>query len=468
MALRNTLDLINIMPGIEDVNMYDADNNLAHSSFPDDLIESHNPNCKDCHLDIKTMFPYTERSFRIINMDSKCEMSDKGHSYRLLLINSPILNEESCYTSACHAHSESDTVLGSLVIRIPLEELDANLKKSFILAAIMTLILVSFLMFYTRRRIKNPLHQIIKASEAVSKGDKSTRLEIKTNQLNDMRMVSIAFNEMLDNLQSATDELQNWSQQLEYKVQKKSEELSEMQNELIHIERIASLGKLSSSVAHEINNPLSGVLTYTKLVNKHLRKIEFDDTEKRMMLKYLGVIEDETKRCGEIVKGLLDFSRSDQLDFQPSSLHKVIINAYTLMDHKMKMANISFLTDFSAGRDLIHCSPNQIKQACIAILMNALEAVGESGEILMRTCNPDKDSIKLEISDNGVGISAEDIPNIFEPFFSNKEKTSGIGLGLAIVHGIVQSHNGKVDVDSESGKGTTLSIIFPLIKKLKR
>ncbi|TFH20702.1 MAG: sensor histidine kinase, partial [Bacteroidia bacterium] len=258
-ALRNTLDIINEIPGIEDVNMYDAENNLAYSSSPTDSLENHNPNCKDCHTNIDSMFPPAERGFRIINMDNECEMSEKEHDYRLLLIRSPILNEASCYTNSCHAHSESDVVLGSLVIRIPLEELDANLNKSLILALLTSMILVTFLLLFTRRSIRNPLSEIIRASEAVSKGDKSTRLEIRPNQLNDMRMVSTAFNEMLDSLQSATEELQNWSQQLEYKVQKKSEELSEMQNELIHIERIASLGKLSSSVAHEINNPLSGV-----------------------------------------------------------------------------------------------------------------------------------------------------------------------------------------------------------------
>ena len=269
---------------------------------------------------------------------------------------------------------------------------------------------------------------------------------------------------MLDNLQSATIELQDWSQQLESKVQEKSVELSEMQNELIHIERIASLGKLSSSVAHEINNPLSGVLTYTKLVHKQLRKSTLDDGCKLPLLKYLKLIEEETKRCGEIVKGLLDFSRKDQLDYGDNHLHRILMEAYTLMDHQMKIANINFITDFSASRDLIHCGENQIKQACVAILMNALEAVFENGEILMRTSNPDKDHIKFETRDNGAGIDSEDIPQIFEPFFSAKEKASGIGLGLAIVHGIVQSHKGKIEVDSELGKGTTISIILPLIK----
>ncbi len=410
------------------------------------------------------MFPRKENSFKIVNIDSECRMNQKDYDSRLLLIRSPILNKGSCYTAACHAHKESDDVLGSFVIRIPLEELDANLNKSFLLALLTTLLLVAFLMLFTRKKIKNPLNAIIRASEAVSKGDKNTRLEIKSHQLNDMRLVSCAFNEMLDNLQAATIETQNWSQQLEDKVQQKSEELSEMQNELIHVERIASLGKLSSSVAHEINNPLSGVLTYTKLVHKQLSKIELDDRVKMPMLKYLKVIEEETKRCGDIVKGLLDFSRKDQQDYEPGHLHKILGEAYTLMAHQMKIANNSFLTDFSANSDLVFCSENQIKQACIAILLNASEAVIENGEILMKTSNPDEDNIMLEIMDNGVGIAPEDISQVFEPFFSAKGKATGIGLGLAIVQGIVLGHKGKVDVDSELGKGTTISIILPLIK----
>ena len=288
---------------------------------------------------------------------------------------------------------------------------------------------------------------------AVANGDKSTRLEIKPNQLDDMRMVSQAFNDMLDNLQTATEELQNWSQQLEYKVQKKSEELGAAQNELIHIERIASLGKLSSSVAHEINNPLSGILIYTKLIYKQLSNPELYASKKDSMLKHLKLIENETKRCGDIVKGLLDFSRKDQDDFESKHLHEILQETYELMTHPIKIANISFLTDFSAKSDLIFCSPNQIKQACVAILVNASEAVLENGEIVISTKNPDEDTIRFEISDNGIGIPEDDIPHIFEPFFSTKHDASGIGLGLAIVHGIVKSHNGKIEVKSELGKG---------------
>jgi two-component system NtrC family sensor kinase len=130
----------------------------------------------------------------------------------------------------------------------------------------------------------------------------------------------------------------------------------------------------------------------------------------------------------------------------------------------MKVANIHFIADFSAKTDLIHCSANQIKQVCVAILVNASEAVTENGEILFRTMNPDDEHVRIEITDNGVGIAPEDIPHIFEPFFSTKQNTSGIGLGLAIVHGIVQSHKGKTEVRSERGKETTISITLPLIQ----
>jgi two-component system NtrC family sensor kinase len=469
-ALQNTLDIINTLPGIEDVNMYDTNDNIVYS--PASTGPGHNnPNCKECHSDLGTMFPRKEKSFRIINMDSECTMNQKGYDSRLLLIRSPILNEKSCYTSACHAHNESDEVLGSFVIRLPLEELDSAVKKSstsfFVFAAMITILLLTSLMFFLRRNIKSPLNEIISASEAVSKGDRSTRLEIKRKDVRDIRMVSEAFNEMLDNLQAANLELQNWSHQLEYKVQRKTAELSEMQNELIHVERIASLGKLSSSVAHEINNPLSGILTYTKLVHKQLLKLDMKEPEKSSMLKYLQVIEDETKRCGDIVKGLLDFSRKDQHDFKAVHLHKILKDAFTLMEHQMKMSEINFYIDFSATSDLVQCSENQIKQACIAILLNASEAVSENGDILMKTSNPDKNNIKLEIKDNGVGIPPEDLPHIFEPFFSAKQKASGIGLGLAIVHGIIQSHKGRVDVESEPGRGTTISVILPVLKSRK-
>jgi two-component system NtrC family sensor kinase len=466
-TLQNTLDIINTLPGIKDVNLYDGSDNLVYSSFAPEAEGHIDPNCKNCHHDFASKFPAKEKSYKIIGADTECKMSENNNDQRHLMIRTPILNERSCYMSSCHAHDASDEVLGSLIVKIPLKDLDDAVKESskefYVFATLTTLLLVVILIFFTWRAIKSPLNALVDVSVAVTRGDRSSRVEIKPNQLEDMRTVSQAFNDMLDNLQAANDELKNWSHQLEYKVQKKSEELGAVQNEIIHVERLASLGKLSSSVAHEINNPLSGILIYTKLIHKHLSNPILSDSKKESMLQHLKMIESETKRCGDIVKGLLDFSRKDQDDFEPRHVHEVLQETFELMTHPVKIANIAFSTDFSAKADMVYCNPNQVKQACVAIIVNATEAITENGEIIFRTTNPDDESIKIEVIDNGIGISEEDIPHIFEPFFSTKQDASGIGLGLPIVHGIIQNHKGKIQVKSDSGKGTSVSIILPLI-----
>jgi two-component system NtrC family sensor kinase len=468
-ALQSSLDMINTIPGIDEVNMYDHTDSLVYTTINSDSMSQGDPNCTACHTNLNEMFSRKEKSYRIIYKESACLMNKTIKGHRQLLIRKPILNEQSCYTSACHYHEPYEDVLGSLIIKIPLTDLDEAINKSstefFFLATLTTILLVLFLILFTSSKIKKPLNAIVDASESVAQGDRSTRIEITPNLLDDMRLVSKAFNNMLDNLDAANTELENWSKQLEYKVQKKGEKLLQIQKELIHIERIASLGKLSSSVAHEINNPLSGVLTYTKLVYKLLDRNEIEPQSKDSMLKYLKIIETETKRCGDIVKSLLDFSRKDQENFEPGSMHKILKEAYDLMAHQLKIANIHFYTDFSATSDAISCRENQIKQACIAILVNASEAVTDNGEILMRTFNPDPEHIQLDIIDNGIGIAPDDISHIFEPFFSAKQKVKGVGLGLAIVHGIVQNHKGKITVESELGKQTIVSIALPLHKE---
>lgn len=467
-ALQSTLDIINTISGVDEVNLYDHENELVYSSHFADTLSQANPNCIGCHTDFSTLFPTHEKAYRIIETGSACNMTADGTGHRQLLIRSPILNEPSCYTSSCHAHSPDEEVLGSLIIKVPLEQLDAAVTKSsgefFLTAALITFLLVLSLIFFANRKIRKPLSAIVTASEAVSGGDRNRRIEISPNLLDDMRMVSMAFNNMLDNLDSANKELENWSHQLEYKVQKKSEELSEIQNELIHIERIASLGKLSSSVAHELNNPLSSILTYSKLVSKKINRLDIDKVLSQSLLKHLQVIESETKRCGDIVRGLMDFSRKGQEDFRPAGVNALLSKTYELLEHQMKMANIHFYIDLEATDDTVNCNENQIRQICVALVVNASEAVTDHGEILIRSMNPDEGHYALQVIDNGVGIAPEDLPQIFQPFFSAKRKSSGIGLGLAIVHGIVQSHKGRIEVESEPGKGTTMTVILPLIK----
>ncbi|MDX2414237.1 MAG: ATP-binding protein [Bacteroidales bacterium] len=465
-TLQRTLDIISTMSGIDQANMYDENENLAYSSIVPGDEHQGNPNCKSCHTNLNELFPEKVKSYHIVGDTINCGVLTPEYNGRHLLIRTPILNESSCFTAECHAHDKTDEVLGSLVIKLPLDDLDTAMDQSsgnfLLLATLITAILVSILVVFTRRRIQRPLDALIKASESVSRGDTNIRLDIKPELLDDMRKVSEAFNDMLDKMDAATSELQNWSHQLEYKVQKKSEELSEAQNELIHVERIASLGKLSSSVAHEINNPLSGILIYTKLVHKQINVETFDHPKKEPILKHLKYIENETKRCGDIVKGLLDFSRKDQEDFVEKDIHGLLKSTFDLITHSVKIAGITLKQEMNASDDIAYCSPNQIKQAFFAILVNAIEAISDQGEIAVKTSNPDKNRILISISDNGSGIAPQDMSHIFEPFFSTKRETSGTGLGLAIVHGIIENHKGTINVESEPGKGTSLLINLPL------
>ena len=155
-SLQGTLDIINTMSGIDDVNMYDNKNNLVYSSITNDTISHSDPDCISCHKNFSAMFSSTEKSYRIIGIDSECSMNHNNNNCRHLLIKSPILNDKSCYTSSCHAHSQKDEVLGSLIIKMPLAGLDAALEKStrdyFLLAALLTALLILFLIFFTRRK----------------------------------------------------------------------------------------------------------------------------------------------------------------------------------------------------------------------------------------------------------------------------------------------------------------------------
>jgi two-component system NtrC family sensor kinase len=470
MELQNTLDVINKLSGIDGVIMYDKNDNMAYSSLSSQDEIHIQPNCKECHTSIDSLFPGQGHSYRIIRVNNDCEMNLTHSNYTQLMIRTPIMNQPSCYTStACHAHQPGEAVLGSLLIKMPLNDIEDAIREGSnlftLLAVLITIIIASSLVLFTTKKIKTPLKGIIDASKAIATGDNTVRIQVKPDQLDDIRTLSRAFNHMMDNLEAANTELQNWSKQLEYKVLKKTEELGEIQNELINIERKASLGKLSSSVAHELNNPLSGILVYAKLINKKIRNLDIDPEIARPLISHIKLIEDETKRCGDIVKGLLDFSRSDQENNEPRHLHEILRETSNLVSHTISLSNVIFKQEFKADQDLISCNPNQVKQVFVALLVNSSEAVSENGEIWLRTYNPDKDHIIAEVTDNGSGIAEEDIPHIFEPFFTTKRLGNGVGLGLAIVHGIVQSHTGSIEVNSSKGKGTTISIKLPLKKE---
>ncbi len=208
-------------------------------------------------------------------------------------------------------------------------------------------------------------------------------------------------------------------------------------------------------------------MTYAKLVSKVLAGPPLTDERKATLLNHLHMIQSETARCGDIVKGLLNFSRDGDQAFDELNLNEILEETHALIQHSFQIANVRLVTDFSASQFSISGNGNQIIQACLAVLSNALEAVPDDGTgvVTYRSYNQDLHHVTVEIRDNGIGISAEDQDHIFEPFFSRKKEMSGIGLGLAVTYGILEQHQAKITVESAPGAGTSIKFIFRLLEE---
>ena len=401
-------------------------------------------------------------------MPETCVYNTEVPGGRTMIVLSPIMSTPECRSSGCHQTNVDSEVLGFLEIELPLTELDKALSQIlyeyFGVIVLFLLLLMATLLFFIERRVNRPLKRIVDVSRAVTAGNLSVRVDVAPEGLGDIRHVGVALNTMLESINQSNLELHQWSNNLENMVRTKSEDMARTQNEIYQIERLASLGRLSSSVAHEINNPLAGVLTYAKLVSRILQNPELTEEKRIAILKHLDMIQSETKRCGNIVKGLLNFSRDRSPKFDRLNVNTVLDETAQLIQHSFQIANVRLVTDFSASRGLISANGNQIIQACLAVLTNALEAVDESGDGLVtyRSYNPDMEHVIVEIKDNGIGISPTDQEHMFEPFFSSKKEMSGIGLGLAVTYGILEQHKAKVVVDSAPGAGTSIKFKFEI------
>ncbi|MFC1500715.1 sensor histidine kinase, partial [Candidatus Zixiibacteriota bacterium] len=223
---------------------------------------------------------------------------------------------------------------------------------------------------------------------------------------------------------------------------------------------MASLGKLAATVAHELNNPLAGILNYARLVERTLEENEERVSGQDEILRQLSHIRKEASRSGTIVKNLLIFARPSGMQLAPHSVNSILESSAMIVGHHLEMADIDLVMEGIEGNDQLVCDADQLQQCLVALLVNAVEAMPEGGTIELRAGDLG-DSIELTIRDTGVGIPEEAQPRIFEPFYSSKESADGAGLGLAVVYGIIQRHEGQISVESEIGRGTTFIIELP-------
>lgn len=228
-------------------------------------------------------------------------------------------------------------------------------------------------------------------------------------------------------------------------------------------DKLASLGKLAATIAHEINNPLATVLTYIRLMIKLISLNRFSPERLEDISRYLTTMESETARCGDIVKNLLAFSRQSKITVSSHSIANIIDRALILIAHDLKIKEIQLKKSIESNMPKVQCDFNQIQQVLLDLMYNASEALQKGGTLTV-TANRSiaaEGFLEVVISDTGCGIAEEDMENIFEPFFTTKEEGKGVGLGLAVAYGIITRHNGTIAVESELDKGSAFKVCLP-------
>jgi two-component system NtrC family sensor kinase len=282
--------------------------------------------------------------------------------------------------------------------------------------------------------------------------------EIRVHSRGELGLLGASFNDMTRSLRRAESELRALMLDLERQVEERTADLKRAQAALVQSEKLSSLGRLSASIAHEINNPLAGILTFAKLVIRTLDAGPPDEAARRELVKNLGLVERETQRCTAIVRSLLDFARDRPVELREMNVNAAVEEGLQLVAHQAAIQGLALEKRLSPTPDVM-ADFGQLRQAVVNVALNAVHAMGKSGTLTVTTRTAQDGGVEVAIADTGPGIEKEHLPRLFEPFFTTKEK--GTGLGLAVVYGILQRHGGHVDVQSERGRGTTFTLKLP-------
>ncbi len=246
--------------------------------------------------------------------------------------------------------------------------------------------------------------------------------------------------------------------------EKRARDMKADLNRMVQEDRMISLGKLVASCVHEINNPIQGLLTYSHLGQKILAESDPNPQDLKNLKQYLALMSDELERCGNIVSGLLSFSREAPLAYKQVDVNDVLNSVIALTRHKMELQNIQLETDFVPGLVTVRGDTNRLQQAMLNLIFNGIEAMPDGGRLRV-ACHLDEEQahVLIDVSDSGHGIPDENLDHLFDPFFTTKEEGQGTGLGLSIVYGVIKNHGGKISVQSTMGKGATFSLQIPLL-----
>jgi two-component system NtrC family sensor kinase len=354
--------------------------------------------------------------------------------------------------------------LGVLDTNLSLAKADAQLAAGsarmlhYTAGAMLIVAVLSWLFVW--REVGQPIKALKKGTEHLSEGELGYQIDVRSQD--EVGDLAHSFNGMSLQLQAANEEIVNWAKTLEDRVEEKTKELNRAHDHVLHVEKMASIGKMAAVVAHEVNNPLFGILTYAKLIRKWVGLGQTDHEKREEAMQCLDLIASESRRCGDLIKNLLSLSRTSPMNVQSTDLRGVIDRCLMLVRPQLEHGGIELQLKIAEDLPRVPCDPAQIEQVLIALIMNAIDAMPRGGNLWIESwLNRAATEIAIQVRDDGSGIAPDVLPHIFEPFLTTKESGHGVGLGLAIARGIVDRHSGRIEVESELGRGTTFTVTLP-------
>ena len=378
-----------------------------------------------------------------------------------------IHNDPSCQAN-CHAHDKATTVLGVLDIVYRLDDVDAAMRSTSLtiagLSAIFILVAAPIFGFVVNRLVQVPLHDLESGAHAIASGDLDLKIPVRSGD--EFGRLAGSFNSMTGALRDSREALRDWAHTLEVKVEERTRELHVAQAEAVRTEKLASVGLLASGIAHELNNPLTGVLTFTSLMRKKLPDGSPDAEDLDLVIR-------ETKRCAAIIRRLLDFARDKTPETKYQDLNQIVEETARILERPASLDDVEIELDLDPELPEVWIDADLIKQVVMNMLANARDAIEKSGRITLRTrrCpqprSPEPGSgpvpmVEISVIDTGCGIPPANLKKIFDPFFTSKDVGKGTGLGLSVSHGIVKAHGGSIEVESKVGAGSTFRVYLPI------
>ncbi|HUK12514.1 MAG TPA: ATP-binding protein, partial [Thermoanaerobaculaceae bacterium] len=445
--------------GVDRIRMFNKDGRLMFSTIPSEKLQVDKlaEVCSPCH---STAEPLVK-----VDVPNRARVYRAASGLREMTMITPIYNEPSCSEASCHAHPASVSVLGVLDLGIDLKPVDDEMRvirdRTLALTAVEVLLVGVFIVFFTRHFVANPIRHFTDAAKAISEMQLDQPVAVRSSvELEDL---SHSFNVMRERLKAAMAENAEFTQRLESKVEERTAQLRAAQQKLLQNDRLASLGQLAASVAHEINNPISGVLNLSMLMQRIVKEDGIPAGRVEEVRRYLSQVAGETARVGRIVSDLLAFSRRSKPQSSQADLNAIVRTTVSLVAHKLELANVKVELDLADHLPSLRCDASQIQQVVMNLVLNGAEAIKGGGSVGVSTAaDPAHEAVMLAVRDTGSGIAPEMLGKIFDPFFTTKEEGKGVGLGLAVVYGIVEAHGGEIEVDSSVGKGSTFRVRLPL------